>query len=253
MVAENHVDNVAPATDAQQQSVERPIEGLAPTTATKKRNAKRKPNYAQLHKDSLPLEVFPLPVFHPTHPLSLLQLIWTYLQQVVNPPSSHPVEEYVGQLSLESRSIHVTNPAHVRALWEKGFFGKGTLSRSEPTWLDRERARLAARNHGVMTAEEATKARREERRLFKLERARLEREKIDRQRLIEQGKQVDDGDTTQGEVKLSDPLSASVIIDQRPTAISTNEVAIDIGDAPVEPGDEEDIDDQEHLQLSTLR
>lgn len=28
--------------------------------------------------------------------------------------------------------------AAVRLLWERGFFGKGTLSRSEPTWRDRQ-------------------------------------------------------------------------------------------------------------------
>lgn len=71
-----------------------------------------------------------------------------------------------------------------------GFFGKGTLSRSEPSWLDREKARLKAERggRGGGTAEEATNARREERRMFKLERARLEREKIERQRAVEEGR-----------------------------------------------------------------
>lgn len=61
-----------------------------------------------------------------------------------------------------------------------GFFGKGTLSRSEPSWLEREKARRVAGKEGG-TSEEATRKRREERRLFKLERARLEREKIEQQ------------------------------------------------------------------------
>lgn len=70
-----------------------------------------------------------------------------------------------------------------------GFFGKGTLSRSEPSWLDREKARVRKERYGGngrKAAEDATNARREERRLFKLERARLERERIDQQRLVEQ-------------------------------------------------------------------
>jgi tRNA-splicing endonuclease subunit Sen2 len=74
-----------------------------------------------------------------------------------------------------------------------GFFGKGTLSRSEPSWLEREKARLRAEGRsgeGGRAAEDATTARREERKLFKLERALAEREGIERQRLIEQGELV---------------------------------------------------------------
>ena len=72
-----------------------------------------------------------------------------------------------------------------------GFFGKGTLSRSEPSWLDREKAQVRREMYGVgdgRAAEDATRARREERRLFKLERARVERERIEKQRLAEEGK-----------------------------------------------------------------
>ena len=79
-----------------------------------------------------------------------------------------------------------------------GFSGKGTLSRSEPSWLEREKARRR-RDGGTVAAEDATNVRREERRLFKLERARLERERIVRQRMVEEGKvlpeEVEDGGT----------------------------------------------------------
>lgn len=81
----------------------------------------------------------------------------------------------------------------MRALWEMGFFGKGTLSRSEPSWLERERVRLRKEKYGSggrKAAEDATNARRRERRLFKLERARLEREQIERQKLVEEGQPV---------------------------------------------------------------
>lgn len=57
-----------------------------------------------------------------------------------------------------------------------GFFGKGSLSRSEPSWIEREKKRRGLL--GVDTSEEATKARRVERRGFKLERARKEKEAI---------------------------------------------------------------------------
>jgi len=154
------------------------------------RPKKRGPNYAQIHSKPLPLEAHPLPAFHPSNPLSLLRLCYVFLSHMISPPSSHPQQRYTGYFSSETRSVHVTDPKHIRALWEMGFFGKGSLSRSEPSWLDREKARLQAEKGGRSggTAEEATRARREERRLFKLERARLEREKIERQRMVEEGK-----------------------------------------------------------------
>ncbi|KAJ5280232.1 hypothetical protein N7478_005604 [Penicillium angulare] len=54
-----------------------------------------------------------------------------------------------------------------------GFFGKGNLSRSEPSWLEREKKRRGFL--GGNTSEEATRKRRTERRELKLERARVEK------------------------------------------------------------------------------
>ena len=81
--------------------------------------------------------------------------------------------------------MHVTDPKAIRALWEQGFYGKGSLSRSEPSWLDREK-----RRKGVVadqTSEEVTKKRRAERQQIKWERARKEREAIDKKLLEERG------------------------------------------------------------------
>ncbi|TKA29530.1 hypothetical protein B0A50_03543 [Salinomyces thailandicus] len=166
-----------------------------PGEQKKSRPRKRGPNYSQIHAKPLPLQIHPLPAFHPSHPLSLLHLCYVYLTQLISPPSSHPDTLYTGYYSPETRSVHVTDSKSIRALWEMGFFGKGNLSRSEPSWLEREKARVLAerakrRGGGVGggTAEEATMARREERRLFKLERARAERERIERQRAVEEGR-----------------------------------------------------------------
>ncbi|PWN43229.1 hypothetical protein IE81DRAFT_322728 [Ceraceosorus guamensis] len=65
-----------------------------------------------------------------------------------------------------------------RKLWERGFFGKGTLSRSEPTWRDRKVGevrveRERARGKFVSTPEELTAQRRRERKAAKIARARL--------------------------------------------------------------------------------
>ena len=86
--------------------------------------------------------------------------------------------------------MHVTDEHAIRALWESGFFGKGSLSRSEPSWLDREK-----RRKGIIvgeTSEEITRRRREERRDFKAERARKERDVIE-EKLKEEQKRSANG------------------------------------------------------------
>lgn len=136
-----------------------------------------RPNYNKLHSQPLPVKVYPLPPLIPHNPLSLLHIAFTYLSQWVAPPSSHPRNPLPGYLSAETRSVHITDQATARILWEQGFFGKGSLSRSEPAWLEREKIR-----QGLLlgnTSEEVTRQRREERKQFKKDRARKEREAID--------------------------------------------------------------------------
>ncbi|MCJ1467003.1 hypothetical protein MMC07_005625 [Pseudocyphellaria aurata] len=140
---------------------------------TKKPNRASRPNYNQIHAHPLPINIFPLPSLVPHNPLSILHIALTYLFQLVVPPS-HPQPLYQGCFTAETRSVHITDEKTIRALWEQGFFGKGSLSRSEPSWLDREKRRKGARVNE--TSEEVTKRRREERREFKKERARKERE-----------------------------------------------------------------------------
>lgn len=139
----------------------------------------RRPNYHQLHARPMPLSVYPIPSFIPHNPLSLLRVAYLVLQDWVSPPSSHATT-YCGYFSVTTQSVHVTDPATVRALWEMGFFGTGTLSRSEPNWLIMERRRLGL--VAFQTAEEVTAARRNVRMEFKRERARLEREALEEQK-----------------------------------------------------------------------
>ncbi len=130
----------------------------------------RRPNYNQIHKDLLPLEVHPLPVLIPHNPLSLVAIALSYLTQIISPPPQPTI--YNGYFSSATSSVHVTDNTVVRKLWEMGFFGKGSLSRSEPTWLDSQ-----SRKGG--TSGEVTNKRREERRQTKLERAKKEQEAIE--------------------------------------------------------------------------
>lgn len=257
-------------------------------TPNKRPPRPKKPNYAQIHSKPLPLDTHPLPAFHPTHPISLLRLAYAFLQQLISPPSSHPKHLYIGCFSPDSRSVHITDPAQVRALWEMGFFGKGTLSRSEPSWLEREQAKLKAGGRGRGTAEEATRKRRDERRLFKLERARLEAEKIEHQRAVEEGRAAPDSEVAEeakdGDAVANEPATASnvdstqdvaeiartaelraeaggripdadIVSSQSPKTAITGSKGPDIAATDIVPDDTIEelppvIENQEHLQLT---
>ncbi|OJD24529.1 tRNA-intron endonuclease [Blastomyces percursus] len=133
----------------------------------------RRPHYKHIHRFPLPLHVHPLPPLIPHNPLSLISIALSYLTYFISPPHQHI---YTAYFDPSTSSIHVTDAKAIRELWEMGFFGKGSLSRSEPSWLDREKNRKGLT--GDATSEEVTGKRRVERRERKLERARKEKEAI---------------------------------------------------------------------------
>ena len=148
----------------------------------------RRPNYNAIHSQPLPVKVYPLPPLIPNNPLSILHIAYVYISQWIFWPSSRTPEKYQGYFSPETRSVHINDEKAMRALWESGFFGKGSLSRSEPTWLDREK-----RKKGITegeTSEEMIRQRREKRKEFKNERARKEREAIEEIRRLERGREA---------------------------------------------------------------
>ncbi|KAL1840461.1 hypothetical protein VTJ49DRAFT_458 [Mycothermus thermophilus] len=138
----------------------------------------------QIYVLPAPIRTFPLPTFYPNNPISLLYLAIAWLRQVLRPPPAEPSVVHTGVWDPETRSVHVREEASIRALWEQGFYGKGSLSRSEPNWLKRELARRGS-PEGKTVSEARTELRREERRLAKWERAKVELEAIERQRLAE--------------------------------------------------------------------
>ncbi|CAD0114587.1 unnamed protein product [Aureobasidium uvarum] len=248
------------------------------------RTRPQKPNYFLIHSKPLPLETHPLPAFVPQNPLSLLRIAYIYLSQLISAPSSHREVPITGIFSSETRSVHITDHASVRALWEMGFFGKGTMSRSEPSWLDREKARLKASKRGGGTAEENTRKRREERKLFKLERARAEAEQIEetlRQERAALGSakqekdeekateiaishvfpwmQQQDGDAEFKEetkavpaedTKPQEPVTNIVEVPILPIGTTIHTAGIQDETAVTEPEEEVSITNQEHLQLN---
>ena len=166
-----------------------------------------RPNPKQIYALPLPLNVYPLPPLIPHNPFSVLQIALTYFIQLVAPPSSHPQVLYQGFLSPETQSVHVLDADTIRMFWERGFFGKGSLSRSEPSWFEREKRRYG---HGANeTSEEITRKRREARKFFKNERARKETEAIE-EKLIEEGQKAPSCGVNAGpEITLKSGISSS--------------------------------------------
>ncbi|PWY79597.1 hypothetical protein BO70DRAFT_371666 [Aspergillus heteromorphus CBS 117.55] len=146
----------------------------APSTPNHASPARRprpsRPNYRHIHRFPFPVEVHPLPPLIPHNPLSLVSVLLSYLTFFIAPPHR---EIHSAYFDSATSSVHVTDPKAIKALWEMGFFGKGTLSRSEPSWLEREKKRRGLL--GGVTSEEVTRQRRTERRELKLERARMEK------------------------------------------------------------------------------
>src|SRR5271154_2006524 len=97
-----------------------------PKPAQKGPKAKRdrRPNYNDIHRNPLPVELAPLPVLIPHNPLSIIAIALTYLAQLLLTPSQTPCDGY---FSPNTSSIHVTDAQTARRLWEMGFFGKGSL------------------------------------------------------------------------------------------------------------------------------
>jgi len=142
-----------------------------------KRTKAKKPNYYAIHSDPLPITLQSSPPLIPHNPLSILHHLYLYVVQYFLYPV--PQRKYEAVFSSVTTSIEVTEPNAVIDLWQRGFWGKGSLSRSEPTWLQREKRRLG--EAGVVeTSEEITRRRRNERKEMKKERARKEKEDLEK-------------------------------------------------------------------------
>ncbi|KAL8912055.1 MAG: hypothetical protein Q9171_002843 [Xanthocarpia ochracea] len=219
-----------------------------------------RPNYNKIHTQPLPVKTYPLPPLIPHNPLSLLHIAFTYLFHLIFPPSSHPLAPRRGYFSAETRSIHVIDEKTARVLWEHGFFGKGSLSRSEPAWLEREKIRqgLVLGN----TSEEATRKRREERKQFKTERARKEREAIE-EKLVEEATGTNNvnrnGDIEQSvATQFERPFDPADVDHHDPPSVPSPEVEGQLAVPPSDVASEishlqlptKTIINQEHLQLT---
>lgn len=135
----------------------------------------------------------PLPVGqHPTsrsttQPRSWWDRLNEWSKRIYDNTYSAPM--YNGWYDETTKSVWLYDNGDAQKLWTQGFFGKGNLSRSEPTWAERKQAERTAKERGEMTAEQMTQRRRDERKLLKIERARA---------AVKAGIQLPDGITALG-------------------------------------------------------
>ncbi|KND93375.1 putative tRNA-splicing endonuclease subunit tsp-2 [Tolypocladium ophioglossoides CBS 100239] len=165
-----------------------PTPGLGTAAPTPKSSnglppQKRGPSIHQIYALPAPIRTFPLPTFYPNNPVSLFHVLSAWLSQTLSPPPAEPAVIHQGVWSEATTSVHVMDEKSMRALWEQGFYGKGSLSRSEPNWLKREQVRRGVQEAHV--SEILTVQRRQERAQAKWERARLEQDAIQSTRLKE--------------------------------------------------------------------
>ncbi|PYI30815.1 hypothetical protein BP00DRAFT_436497 [Aspergillus indologenus CBS 114.80] len=215
-----------------------------------------RPNYKHIHRFPFPVDVHPLPPLIPHNPLSIVSVLLSYLTYLIAPPQQHV---YTAYFDSATSSVHVTDPKAIRALWEMGFFGKGNLSRSEPSWLEREKKRRGLL--GGTTSEEVTRQRRTERRELKMDRARMEKLAI-QERLkaeaaarqgdnlsVEQPSQSPSADTSAEKFSLRKAKEARLLDSQRSIAQNGEVTPLN---TPGEQLSNEDpvLQNEEHLHLS---
>lgn len=113
----------------------------------------------------------PLPELYPHNPLSWIYFTYKYLSLVYKPVPQNSIPDI--KVEYEDSCFKVKDQYSMNRLWDYGFFGKGNLSRSDPSWPGRTTRRLHLKEDGPfeLSNEEITKLRREERTRFKSERA----------------------------------------------------------------------------------
>ncbi|CCM00364.1 uncharacterized protein FIBRA_02394 [Fibroporia radiculosa] len=194
----------------------------------RKSGARRTENN-RLYAHPLPLE-FSLPqTSWSNHVLGLFGFPGT---RVLNPHCT-------GIFAADTHSVWITEQRDVMILWRQGFFGKGDLSRSEPSWQARQiSARKAAGKY--MTAEEVREKRRAERKRFKLDRAAaMAQAAAEAEAAFAEGRQVE----------------ITTIIPSGATWKPQHAISEDLPDGAAAPSSEneewhEEVPDLEHLQLT---
>ncbi|CCK71282.1 tRNA splicing endonuclease subunit SEN2 KNAG_0G02240 [Huiozyma naganishii CBS 8797] len=123
-----------------------------------------------------PIDYLPSVILH--NPVSWVY--WAYcFWKATNIPSKRVHIEFEGGVNFPH--IVVQDKDDMKYLWKNGFFGTGQLSRSEPTWLERQEGASKERSNDL-ALEKITERRRIQRLEFKKERVKLEKQLLDLRR-----------------------------------------------------------------------
>ncbi|KAJ7576867.1 hypothetical protein C8J56DRAFT_373085 [Mycena floridula] len=173
-------------------------------------------------------------VFHePSSSRSLLGLLGLSLAKLEKPQCQ-------GVFDHATRSVWIIDRSDSMLLWRRGFFGKGDLSRSEPSWLSRNKKKTGQH----MTSEEVREKRRIERKQFKLDRAKAIAN------LAAEAEAVFEAEGRVVVPAVSGPSVPSGATWRSPAAVLV-ESAAEQGQVEATPiEDEEPPEDVEHLQLT---
>ncbi|GAA5922714.1 hypothetical protein JCM3775_006109 [Rhodotorula graminis] len=127
------------------------------------------PSTKRISKAQLLLEYQQLLPLEPAHNRRILDLVVPSFLARTRTPLAAPRVDAVWDTLLQA--VAVPDDKHMTRLWRQGFFGKGFLSRSEPSWRRRVDNRIAdyhGRSDKRLTPEEVTALRRIERKGTKL-------------------------------------------------------------------------------------
>lgn len=131
---------------------------------------------ASIYRKPLPVslsvdEEGQLPALIVHNPLSWMYLLYKMTLIYIQKPPQTSVPLIVVETYRTGGSVAfaVRHEPDMEKLWKEGFFGKGTLSRSDPSWRQRvlRRLKLDSGTDIGVSNEEVTRVRREERKKFK--------------------------------------------------------------------------------------
>jgi len=114
----------------------------------------------------VPIHVIQIPPVYPGNPVSWIVAACSFLYQAIT-LSNKKIDVLYDK---EDCCFKVTDREDANYLWESGFYGKGSLSRSEPTWIARAQKRILGVNAKELTGEEIVKYRRQLREAYKKDR-----------------------------------------------------------------------------------
>ncbi|KZV67020.1 hypothetical protein PENSPDRAFT_636237 [Peniophora sp. CONT] len=176
----------------------------------------------------------------------------SFLSSLFNPPRViNP--HCTGTFDPATRSVWVTDERDVRILWTRGFWGKGNLSRSEPSWRIRAEGERRDRRAGrcTLTAEQVTAARRAERAQFKRDRAAA----MAAVAAQAEAAYAADGTVIDPEARKAQVPSAATWKPSQPSILTSRGAPVEVEDAEEkklaeEEEDEQPVEEMEHLQLT---